>query len=63
MFLKRALFAFINMPIRNCPIYSFPDNKDTLILPIKVINLHNFKFLKTWGLVDTGAFGCSTTWS
>ena len=48
MFLKRALFAFINMPIRNCPIYSYPYNKDTLILLIKIINPHNSEFLKTW---------------
>jgi predicted aspartyl protease len=47
------------MPIRNCPIYSFPDNKDTLILPIKIINPHNSKFLKTWGLIDTGASECA----
>jgi predicted aspartyl protease len=47
------------MPIRNCPIYSFPDNKNTLILPIKIINPRNSKFMKTWGLVDTGASECA----
>ena len=47
------------MPIRDCKIYSFPNNDTTVLLPIKIINPHTNLSLKTVGLIDTGATECA----
>jgi len=47
------------MPIRDCPIHSFPNNETTVLLPIKIINPYTNINYKTWGLIDTGATECA----
>lgn len=59
MFKKKELSVFINMPIRDCFIFSFSGNKTTVILPIKIINPQSGKSYKTFGLIDTGATECA----
>jgi hypothetical protein len=47
------------MPIRNCPIPRYPEIDPCLGLPIKIINPTTNRFIKTFGIVDTGASECA----
>ncbi len=47
------------MPIRNCPIISPPPDNTKVGLPIRIINPHTNKSVKTIGIIDTGATECA----
>lgn len=47
------------MPIRNCPIPTFNGDKSAIFLPLKILNPHTNRFIKTLGLIDTGASECA----
>ena len=48
------------MPIKNFPFSrTSPHDRDRLYLPVKIINPHNGKSTKAYGLVDSGADDCA----
>lgn len=48
------------MPIEDFPFLSLaPDNYPRVWLPVRIVNPHTGKHIKTYGLVDTGADECA----